>query len=198
MGGSLKYEEIINATQGDEKYQNIKNFVETGTYKGDTTLMASDYYDKVFTMEIVPELHYNSKLRAEKAGKTNINFYLGDSVKLLQQIVPLVQDGSVFFIDAHQSGFDTSNNGKQVPLMDELKVLLSTRLGPSLFIFDDVRFWVNHDQAAWDWTDVSEQGIIRTFTEKGYAVDKFFVHNDRFFVLARAIVHEPTFLKSIF
>jgi len=186
MGGSLLYEEITSVTKDDIKYQNIKYFVETGTYHADTTLMAADHYEKVYTMEIVQNLYEGSKKRALEAGKNNIEFLLGDSVQHLKTIVPKVKEGAVFFIDAHQSGPDTSNNGKQVPLMEELKVILSTKLGPSLFIFDDTRFWVQHDQHAWDWADVSEQGIIKTFFDHNYHVEKFFVKNDRFFVLAES------------
>jgi len=138
-------------------------------------------------MEIVKNLYEGSKKRALEQNKTNIKFLLGDSVHHLKHITPQVKDGAVFFIDAHQSGGDTGNNGKNVPLMEELKVILSTELGPSLFIFDDLRFFVHHKQHAWDWTDVSEIGIIKTFLVRGYHVERFFTKNDRFFVLAEFI-----------
>jgi hypothetical protein len=185
MGGSLKLQEIKAAAAKHSAYSNIRFFVETGTYKADTTIMVADHYSKVWTTEIVPELHYTSKARAEKEGKFNIEFMLGDSVKLLAGISPALNEGAVFFIDAHQSGPDTSNNGKQVPLMEELAVLLTRNLGPSIFIFDDTRFWPNHSQAAWDWTDVSTAGILKMFEQGGYHVDCSYEEDDRFFVLAR-------------
>ena len=51
MGGSLEYSDLKNATDG-RSHANIKNFVETGTYKGDTTLMVAKHYENVYTTEI--------------------------------------------------------------------------------------------------------------------------------------------------
>ena len=51
MGGSLKETEIINCVkQIDPKYKNIKNFVETGTYKADSTIIASKHFENVYTI----------------------------------------------------------------------------------------------------------------------------------------------------
>ena len=173
MGGSLKYEEITSATN-----TKFSNFVETGTYKAETTLMASEHFSAVYTIEIVKELYEYSKHKAQQASKNNITFYLGDSITHLPSIIPKVLDGAVFFIDAHQSGADTSNNGKHVPLLDELKIILSHRIGKSLFIFDDVRFWIDGDKTAWDWIGISTQGIINEFFVHNYHVEKFFIKND--------------------
>ena len=60
-----------------KKYPN-NIFVETGTYRGYTTSMASKYYDRVYTFEIVPELYELCKERFAKEGKTNISNYRRD------------------------------------------------------------------------------------------------------------------------
>lgn len=184
MGGPLTYEEITNATKHSITHRSIKNFVETGTYKGDTTLMASKHFDQVYTTEIVKNLYDYSANRAKEAQRTNIHFYLGDSIVLLRDIMPKVISGAVFFIDAHQSGPDTSNNGKQlVPLLEELDVILSYKLGPSLFIFDDVRFWIGKSQQAPDWSKISCLEILTKFMNRKYKIQTFFELNDRFYVL---------------
>jgi len=102
MGGYLKYTELGEYTSREE-YKNIKNFVETGTYKATTTLMVSKHFDNVYTREIVEKLHFDSIKLAAAQGVTNIEFLLGDSVELLKTITPKVVDGCVFFLDAHQS-----------------------------------------------------------------------------------------------
>ena len=98
---------------------------------------------------------------------------------MLTLIVPQVSDGSVFFIDAHQSGPDTGNNGKWVPLVEELDIILETKLGPSVFIFDDVRLW---KKKCWDWAHITEKSILDQFKKKDVVVIKSYEKGDRFWV----------------
>ena len=183
MGGPLTYEEIQEAIRG-RKHKNIKNFVETGTYKGDTTMLAATHYEKVYTTEICYERYEQSKKRAEDASLSNIDFLFGDSIELLEFIAPKVNEGAVFFIDAHISGSDSSWNGKErVPLMKELQVILKHNIGPSVFIIDDVRFWKGKEQEAWDWCEISAEKIVKLFIDNGYELASFYESNDRFFVL---------------
>jgi len=185
MGGPLTYEEIKEATKG-RKHSSIKNFVETGTYRGDTAIMASAYYENVYTTEICYERYEESKKRSEDAHLTNIDFLYGDSQELLKVISPKVTEGAVFFIDAHISGFDSSWNGRErVPLMKELEVILKHNIGPSVFIIDDVRFWKGKEQEAWDWSEISAEKIIKLFVDNGYELASFYESNDRFFVLTK-------------
>jgi hypothetical protein len=181
MGGSLEFEEITDSIGLRPEYLSIRNFVETGTYKGDTSIMASKHFHNVYTTEIVPALHEESKKKAEEAGVKNITFLLGDSVKLLGEIMPKVSEGAVFFLDAHQSGGDTSNNGKNVPLYEELDVILSFPLGKSLFIIDDVRLW---KQKCWDWAHITNTELVKRFSDKGRKVHSYFEKNDRFFIVS--------------
>ena len=180
MGGSLEYTEIQNATAGRPIYESITNFVETGTYHADTTLLVAQHYDRVYTTEIVAELYTLSKERAIEEDVHNINFYLGDSVELLKEIVPLVTEGCIFFLDAHQSGYDTSNNGKQhVPLLQELDVILAHTLKPSVFIIDDLRLFDKY----WDWAGITPDTIVGKFKEFNYEILTHFESNDRYYIL---------------
>ena len=183
MGGPLEYSEIISACPQYEHYREIEYFVETGTYKGDTVISLSNHFKELYTMEIVPELFNSSKNRADKAGIENIRFLQGDSVQLLSNLPEHINKGAVFFLDAHQSGQDTSNNGMHVPLLEELDVILRRNLDPSLFVFDDTRFWKNHEKSAWDWEQVCIGTILTKFLNAGFGIYSAFEKNDRFFVL---------------
>ena len=189
MGGSLLYSElyeIINNGPNIDTYRNIKNFIETGTYKGDTCIEMSKYFENVYTMEILKNLVDESTNRAKEAGIKNITFLHGDTLDLLDEVMRYVaDDGGVFFLDAHQSGMDTSNNGKQhVPLIEELNIILSfnKKLKPSVFILDDVRFWKNNKQEAWDWAHISYEIIIDLFKKYDIGIDSYFEENDRFWI----------------
>lgn len=191
MGGPLTYEELSEVISRYHIYRNIKNFIETGTYKGDTTIMSAKHFENVYTTEIVKELYEYSIKRAETERLSNIHFYLGDSTILLHDIMSHVKDQKcVFFIDAHQSGPDTGNNRQQlVPLMKELEVILTYPLGPSIFIFDDLRFFKGKEQEAWDWAkeNITVSNIVKMFVEKerGSSLSTFFEMNDRLWVLTK-------------
>ena len=180
MGGSLNQEEINDLKNEVSPYSTITNFVETGTYKAETTILASKNFEKVFTIEIHEPLYTFSKKKCQDEGINNISFYLGDSLSELINIVPQVINGAVFFIDAHASGIDTSwNNYISVPLLEELDIILNYKIGPSVFIFDDVRLWKN---MIFDWTHITNDIILNSFKKNNYQVYNSYEKNDRFFV----------------
>lgn len=184
MGGSLTEQEISNIKNKDDIYKNIKNFVETGTYKGDTTIIASKMFENVYTIEIFQPLYYESKLRALNENLNNIVFLLGDSLTELPIIMPKVLDGAVFFIDAHISGSDSGWNDKiRVPLIEELDIILSHKIGPSVFIFDDLRLWKT--VKAWDWTHITNEHILEKIKNKGIEIFSAYESDDRFFVFTK-------------
>ena len=117
MGGSLLPEEITKIS----KLKPLKHFVETGTYKAETAILASYVFDDVHTIEIHDGLYEENLKKAEKLGINNINFYHGDTVDHLPDIMEKVSvDGAVFFIDAHMSGPDSGWNGvKHITLIPE-------------------------------------------------------------------------------
>jgi hypothetical protein len=183
MGFALNFEELNEVLKNNPTYQKIKYFVETGTYKAQTTLMVSEHFEHVYTIEIFEPLYQYSKKLAEEKKVDNITFLLGDSLLMLSEIVPKVLSGAVYFIDAHISGSDSNWNGKnRVPILEELDIILSHKIGPSIFIIDDLRLW---KQCVWDWAHITNMKIVQKFIEKGYEVDSFYESNDRFYVLTK-------------
>ena len=176
MGGIIEDDEI-------EICRGVKNFVETGTYRGVNTLNVSKHFENVYTIEIVPNLYELSKKKFIEENKTNIKCYLGDSLEILPQIVPKVHTGAVWFLDSHQSGHDTGNNGVQdVPLLEELDTILQFKLtGKHIFMLDDLRLW--KDVRPWDWAHISTKIILDKFKTYGYTVDKYFEKNDRLYII---------------
>lgn len=180
MGGSLIQEEINYINLHGFPYKEIKNFVETGTYKADSTILAANNYENVYTIEVFEPLYKESKERVSNLGINNITLLLGDSLQQLHNVMPNVTDGAIFFIDAHRSGTDSGwNNNIRVPLVEELDIILSYNLGPSVFIFDDLRLWKTIK--AWDWNHINNDNLVKKISEK-LKVFTFFERNDRFFV----------------
>jgi hypothetical protein len=119
----------------------LVNFVETGTYLGDTTAAVASTFSLCFTVEMSPELHARARERLGKLG--NVRCVLGDSALALPGIMRQISEPSLFWLDAHASGGETVNSGKG-PLLAELEAIYSGGPGHVILI-DDAR---GHDVAA--------------------------------------------------
>ena len=184
MGGSLNENEV-NDLLNIPLYRNkIVNFVETGTYKGESTMVFDKKIKNVYTIEICEELYNTTKAHCESKGFTNIEFVLGDSIVQLEPIMKKVESsegGSIYFIDAHISGSDSGWNQKnRVPVFEELEVILRHKLKPSIFIIDDLRLWKN---SVWDWSHITNKKLLDYFKEKGVNVWASYEKEDRFYIL---------------
>ena len=84
-----------------DKY-NIKNVVETGTYKGNTTKWLARFFQGVYTIEI--DINYVNDAIANCAEYNNkIKFLHGDSSILLPEVLDKINDDNVIiFLDAHR------------------------------------------------------------------------------------------------
>lgn len=72
--------------------------VETGTFRGETTLKLSAMFDKVHTIELTPNLA--AAARQNFVG-TNINCLLGDSAELVPQLARDIDEPVFWYLDAH-------------------------------------------------------------------------------------------------
>lgn len=176
MGGSLTDDEMTELIS--ILPYGLVNAVETGTYMGDTSKVLSRYVKNVYTIEIKSELYEIAK--SNNDGINNIMYYLGDTIKLLPDICKRLDQPTLFFIDAHISGADTTwNNTQYVPLLEELDIILSNLINKSnnVFIFDDVRLFDQYH----DWKGITVDTIKEKFI--GIPMLYEFVDNDRFYVI---------------
>lgn len=103
----------------------IDTIVETGTYHGDTTMALYEMGKEIHTIEI------NQKYQAEAKKKlkdTDVNFHLGSSQKVLDELIPKLKGNLMFFLDAHWGAYN--------PLVDELKMIAKHKIKPVIVIHD--------------------------------------------------------------
>jgi hypothetical protein len=126
-------------------------FVETGTFRGETTQWASKYFDSVFTIEraeSIYELH-SAELSQLKGVKT----FLGDSRTVLPKVVSEIKDRkAVFWLDGHWSGGETAGADDECPVLNELAILSGRK--NDLILIDDARLFLSappkpHKPSAW-------------------------------------------------
>jgi hypothetical protein len=102
-------------------YRLMQDFVETGTSIGATSKIASRFFQKVWTIEIDPNMHRRAKENLR--GLTNVQQYLGDSAEILPHVFPnLDPNGAMFWLDGHYSG--GPKIGKtECPLLQEIEAI---------------------------------------------------------------------------
>lgn len=176
MGGSLTADEVIPYITS---YPELTTFIESGTYKGFSTRMAATQFDHVYTFELSPELHQESVISAQNHNFDTTGYLLGDSVQLLRQVLTDNHDHVFFFLDAHQSGADTTNNGvEHVPVLTELKII--NELYPKqkgVICVDDYRLFSRF----WDWNHVSIESIKNVLSN--HTITSEVVANDRYWLV---------------
>ena len=112
--------------------------VESGTYFGQSTKYFSKFFSKVFSVELSPKLYEFSSRRFSKI--SNIFLYLGDSVVQLPRIVLLLNQPTIFYLDAHASGGVTQQGEEPSPIKKELEIISNFEyLRNSIILLDDAR-----------------------------------------------------------
>ena len=134
----------------------IPFFCETGTAGGHSAMLAASYFKKIWTIELLEDSPQIDNV------PDNIEFLIGDSVKILPDIVQelIKLKGSkkrqfvLFYLDAHYCG-DVPNESEypECPVLEEIKEV--AKYGEdALVIIDDARLFFGsppypHDSTQW-------------------------------------------------
>lgn len=102
------FAQVLYNYKNKAKLDCVEQAIETGTFEGETTVIFSELFQKVHTVEqFITGNSYTSRNLQEhykqlKDVHTNINFYSGDSVEFLKNILEQNRDTQfVFLLDAH-------------------------------------------------------------------------------------------------
>ena len=152
----LKIKHLLYLTK---KY-NLDNFVETGTYKGQTLESLQPYYKNLYSIEVCKELFNFNKEKFKNYD--NVHLYLGDSAKIIKKIIPSVKESTLFWLDAH--GPMTNN-----PILKELKSILKNCYN-YIIVIDDLRLFDNHKH-------YPKREEILNLVDAEYSCDAFVIKN---------------------
>ncbi len=165
----------------------IKNFVETGTYEGNTAIWAAENFQKVWTIELSD--HFYRETFDKYKDRQNIEFIFGDSRTQLEKIVGKSEEPALFWLDAHWSGGATYGDNDQCPLIEELKIISQSQFDNFIFI-DDARLFTSPPQPPHrpeQWSDIAS--IIKAIHAD--RSDKYIV------IIEDVIIAVPNFAKKI-
>lgn len=115
---------------------NLRNFVETGTYFGETSFFFSLLFDRVFTCDVV-----DHPKRVDFFFRNNLVYETCSSPDFLRRHLAEIREHSMFYLDAHWMSY--------WPLRDELAIVYGECAHPVVIIDDfDVENGLGFD--CWD------------------------------------------------
>lgn len=133
----------------------IEEFVETGTYRGETTAWAAEHFARVTTIELSPKFHAAAveRFRAKPA----VRVLNGSSAAVLREIARSLAGPTLFWLDAHWSGLDTAGREAECPLLEEIAAI-NAASGEHAVLVDDARLFCApppRPHRAADWPDLA-------------------------------------------
>jgi hypothetical protein len=119
------------------QHTGYKVLVETGTYRGNTTMAVADAFKEVHTIEYDRGL-YEAAVKLMK-DRTNIKLYHGDSAVVIRDILRALNEPAIFWLDAHYCGGVTAKSPKDPPIRDELAAIFAHPIASHAILIDDAR-----------------------------------------------------------
>ena len=116
-----------------------RTFVETGTYLGDTVEAVRGDFERIYSVELHPELARDAQNRF--AGDPNIRILQGDSAELLPGILREVEGPCLLWLDGHYSSAGTARGSKDTPILEELAHVFRDRGRDHVILIDDARLF---------------------------------------------------------
>ena len=145
------------------------HYIETGTYLGNGIKDVLNNYENIHSIELADKwYHYNVE---QFKNNCNVKMYLGDSKKILPELLSYIKEPITIYLDAHYSGGTTAFGEEEVPLLYELEIL-KKRYYDDIIIIDDCRLLGktgicgagdNHPvypTMTYDWTSITKNNIM--------------------------------------
>ncbi len=121
-----------------EQYR-LTTLVETGTYLGDMVDAQKTTFERIFSVELSPELARMAQQRFRR--QSHIQILSGDSAKVLHQLMPTLTAPALFWLDGHYSGGVTAKGNTECPIFDELDAIFQHNQN-HIILIDDARLFV--------------------------------------------------------
>jgi hypothetical protein len=130
-----------NVIEEYQKKTGYETLVETGTYLGKMIDAQKKNFKKIMSIEIDKKFHEDAieKFKAYPY----ISFYRGDSGKVMADIMKVLDQPAVFWLDAHYNNRSTEKLDKECPIYEELNVIFAQ--GSNLdhvLLIDDARLFI--------------------------------------------------------
>jgi hypothetical protein len=119
----------------------LRTLVETGTYYGEMVSAMKGRFDRIYSIEFVPELA--ERARRKFARDPHITILCGDSRRMIPEVLDLLTAPALFWLDAGYYGW-VGKQGDQQRLSSEMEMILSHPFA-HIILLDDARGLTGRD-----------------------------------------------------
>jgi hypothetical protein len=119
----------------------LRTLVETGTYYGEMVAAMKERFDRIYSIEFVPELA--ERAQRKFAREPHIKIFCGDSRAVMPEVLAVLEGAALFWLDAGYYGW-VGRQGDQQRLSAELEMILSHRFA-HIILLDDARGFTGRD-----------------------------------------------------
>jgi hypothetical protein len=143
--------------------------IETGTFRGTMINAQKDNFKKIMSIEIDKKFHADAVEKFKAF--SHIKFCLGDSGKLLKEIMNEIDKPAIFWLDAHYNGKSDEKLETECPIYGEIDAVFGAKKLKHVMLIDDARLFIGEK----DYPTIKELSDYITKKEPGYKVE---VKND--------------------
>jgi hypothetical protein len=126
------------------KKYSIKNFIETGTHVGDTLAYIADEKNIACTSIELSDYFFQLNKKRFLSYK-NVNLIKGDSGVIINELIPTINNPTLFWLDGHYSGGITGKGALETPISLELESILNSDVEGHIILIDDARCFTGTD-----------------------------------------------------
>jgi hypothetical protein len=119
----------------------LQTLVETGTYYGEMVAAMKNHFDRIYSIEYVPELA--SRATRKFARDEHVRIFCGDSRLVMPEVLALLEGPALFWLDAGYYGWVGIRTNEQ-RLSAELEMILGHRFR-HIILLDDARGLIGRD-----------------------------------------------------
>ena len=119
-------------------------FIETGTFLGNTTGLASTIFNQVYSVELGTDLYDSALKRFKAENRSNIHLFNESSPDFLNRVIREISQPMAIFLDAHWSEGITVKGDANTPILEELDIIKQTRKTDCVILVDDIRCFRNN------------------------------------------------------
>lgn len=113
------------------------DFIETGTYLGDTLGYIAKSGARCTSVELSPELYEAARKRFNE--HKNVRLVQGDGGKILPELLKEINKPVLFWLDGHYSSGITAAAETHTPISAELQAILGHPIKRHVILIDDAR-----------------------------------------------------------
>ena len=119
----------------------LLEFVETGTYLGQMVDAVKGNFQKVHSIELLPEFSQKAKLRFSRY--SHVSIYHGESGDVLPEVLKKITEPCLFWLDAHFSGDGTARGEEDTPILREIGHICKHPIADRhVILIDDARCFI--------------------------------------------------------